>query len=581
MSHERTIHKSLDDIVEADLNKNAQKHTEYVNLLMGVEGADKATLSAMSTDKLIALADKFTGSDEHTTARDLGIAGEPSVQKTAFPTDKEILPAFADQAPIVLPVDQEALSLETASDTSQTFLARLHAGFNKAKAAAFQKAGEINSGVGADNFKARMLSRAEAYDNSGNSLKAKTAVVLGKVGLATAVVLFAKTSRLGEEGVAEAAGLFNSESPLGVAPVIDMNGEDTELTDQPIEADYLRSESHEDDRMVTEGAFDSDSKERSNKEADRHVLEKIKNNPSLAAAVLEVRESGHMDKNFSLEDVNQDTKAFSVSGENGEYSDKGQKAMETLEKSWKGGEIGSLLSDKEVREMQQKYDFINHGTDEGEYKNAIDDTTYRAGIFDYRPDLGDKIYEKELGNGRTAYFKVNEEDPSRDCLNVQTLSEKSTPNLVEVTATPQQSQGGSEPQPEDGFTSNPNTTPEDAIEVDNSVGRLPQEDKPVEDTPAETPQEETPPPTTTNTPKGEVLVDSQGPASTGGVTATGPGQPEAQQPAGGQTATEAEQQAGGSPAGSQEVAPGAEQVPKPEAPATGAQGETSSGIVSE
>lgn len=200
--------------------------------------------------------------------------------------------------------------------------------------------------------------------------------------------------------------------------------------------DYNRFEQNKRDRMSTEGAFDGT--ERNAKELDNHVLEKIKNNPSLMASVLEVRESGNKEGSFSLSDVNHDTRKYSVHGDHGEYSAKGEKAIDTLERSWDRGKQGELLSKSEVSKLMDKYEFINHGTDSGEFKNAIDNKTYSAGVFDYRPDLGDRIYAKELGNGETVYFKVNEKDPTRDCLNVQTLREKifttpGTPNTPPPT----------------------------------------------------------------------------------------------------------------------------------------------------
>lgn len=229
------------------------------------------------------------------------------------------------------------------------------------------------------------------------------------------------------------------------------------------EKDYNRSEQHVRDRMSTEGAFDGEK--RNLAELDDHVLAKIKNNPSLMAAVLEVRESGNKDASFSLDDVNTDTRKYSVHGEHGQYSGKGQDAQDTLERSWDRGNQGKLLSDSEIKELMSKYIFINHGTNEGEFKNSIDDTTYSAGVFDYRSDLGDEIYAKKLGNGETVYFKVNKKDATRDCLNVQTLILKS-----DITTTP----------------GTPGTPPPTT------------DTPPPTDTPPKTPPKETPP--TTETP---------------------------------------------------------------------------------
>jgi hypothetical protein len=220
-------------------------------------------------------------------------------------------------------------------------------------------------------------------------------------------------------------------------------------------ADYLRSEGHKNDRMSTEGLYDG--VERSNTQVDTHVLEKIKNNPSLMASVLEVQESGSKDRNFSLDEVNRDIRSYTEAGQNGEFSEKGHAAEDKLERTWSNGEQGKIMKEAEVRKLLQTHDFINHGTTEGAFENARDDKTYRAGIFDYRPDLGDQVYRKELGNGHVAFFKVNERDPSRDCLNVQTLVEKvssaETPmsSIPESTTepTPAAELGQPEPQAKD------------------------------------------------------------------------------------------------------------------------------------
>lgn len=228
-------------------------------------------------------------------------------------------------------------------------------------------------------------------------------------------------------------------------------------------ANYNRNEQNSDDRMSTEGAFDGD--DRGPKRLDDHVLAKIENNPTLMAAVLEVRESGSMDANFSLDDVNKDNASYAVGGEHGTYSEKGEKALETLKHTWDNGEQGKLLSQSEVSKLMEHYTFINHGVDAGGYENAIDNKMYGAGAFDYRPDLGDQIYAKELGNGHTVYFKVNEQDPSRDCLNVQTLAPRpeevftptpeGTPSQPSTEYTPESTGGGSpdEDSPETSTTS--------------------------------------------------------------------------------------------------------------------------------
>lgn len=84
-----------------------------------------------------------------------------------------------------------------------------------------------------------------------------------------------------------------------------------------------------------------------------------------------------------------------------------------------------------------------------------------------------------------------------------------------------------------------------------------------------------------HTPKGEVKVDHEGTANTGGVEATGPGPETQQQNAGGQTSDQANEQTGGGSQGSTQPAEGADQGPKPSTPNNGASGETSSGNVNE
>ena len=244
---------------------------------------------------------------------------------------------------------------------------------------------------------------------------------LGPTGSTGATSETGSTDAMGEVDPTEATG----EQKIDPEDKIDTEQSTSGNTDS--DGNYNRTELHTRDRMSTEGAFDGT--ERTAAELDDHVLAKIKNNPSLMSAVLEVRESGNKDANFSLADVNSDTGQFPVHGENGEYSAKGEKAVDTLERSWDRGSQGELLSKSEVSKIMDKYEFINHGTDNGDFKNAIDDRMYDAGKFDYRPDLGDEIYKKKLGNGETVYFKVNEPDPTRDCLNVQTLREKGSTTL--------------------------------------------------------------------------------------------------------------------------------------------------------
>lgn len=81
--------------------------------------------------------------------------------------------------------------------------------------------------------------------------------------------------------------------------------------------------------------------------------------------------------------------------------------------------------------------------------------------------------------------------------------------------------------------------------------------------------------------KGEVKVDHEGTADTGGVRSTGPGAEKPHQDAGAQTQDQANEQTGGGSQGSTNPAEGADQGPKPSTPNDGASGETSSGTVNE
>jgi hypothetical protein len=236
--------------------------------------------------------------------------------------------------------------------------------------------------------------------------------------------------------------------------------------------------------MSTEGLYDG--VERSNTQVDTHVLEKIKNNPSLMASVLEVQESGSKDRNFSLDEVNRDIRSYTEAGQNGEFSEKGHAAEDKLERTWSNGEQGKIMKEAEVRKLLQTHDFINHGTTEGAFENARDDKTYRAGIFDYRPDLGDQVYRKELGNGHVAFFKVNERDPSQDCLNVETLVEKVSSAETPMSSIPEST---TEPTPA-AELGQPEPQAKDRAELTSQDSKLEEPKKP-----AEQPQESTPTPT--------------------------------------------------------------------------------------
>lgn len=196
------------------------------------------------------------------------------------------------------------------------------------------------------------------------------------------------------------------------------------------DGEYHRGEDHVRDRMSTEGAYNDT--ERTAAEQDQHVLQKIINNPSLLAAATESRENGVKAKNYSLSEVNADIERFTVEGKNGEYSEAGEKAVKTVKESWENGKKLRILSENEVRSLQTKYNLVNHGTAEGQYKNAHDDMVYVAGP-NYRPDLGDQIAIKEFGNGRAMLTKVNEKDPSRDCMNLQLLQEKQAQKTVKLS----------------------------------------------------------------------------------------------------------------------------------------------------
>jgi hypothetical protein len=186
--------------------------------------------------------------------------------------------------------------------------------------------------------------------------------------------------------------------------------------------DWNQNEKNIHGRQSSEGFYDGT--ERTSAKADAHVLHKVENNPTLMAEVLEVRESGN--DNFSVTDVNHDAASYINGAQSGEYNATGVKAVHTLEHSWKNGEPGKILSDNQAQKLLESHNLINHGT----HGNKV----FAAGAFDYRPELGDKIYAKELGNGKTVFFKINDEHPSRDCLNCLTLEKK--PPVVETPATP-------------------------------------------------------------------------------------------------------------------------------------------------
>ena len=383
------------------------------------------------------------------------------------------------------------------------------------------------------------------------------ALVLGGVATVAALGLAAKLDLLrrganvtGLDG--EIFSAFSDMDDLLPFPTPEANASSpTNHSVLDTDTDYLRDESHHKDRMSTEGLFDGES--RGIEGTDTHALQKIQNNPSLLASLMEINESGTKDKNFSLSEVNQDIHDFTVSGKNGQYSAEGQSAIDTLQNIW-GEKEGKLMSESEVRELQSKYTLINHGVDEGGFKNARDDRMYSAGEFDYRPELGDKLYRKELENGHVVFMKVNEQDPTRDCLNIITLGEKAESTYI------------STPTPEN--TPNPGSETNAKLEDDRSAtGEM--TNSTIKEETTQSNEGETPGKTTQPTGsgdevkpgpkvKGEVTVDSQGPASTGGVQAEGPGPQEVQQPAGGQTAEEAKAQAGGGDRGS--ITPATEQA---------------------
>lgn len=178
-------------------------------------------------------------------------------------------------------------------------------------------------------------------------------------------------------------------------------------------------DTHPHDRQADHGLFDGT--ERNSAETDTHVLQVVENRPSLMAEVLEVHDKGN--KDFSVSDVNHNITAetHGVGASHGEYSKTGVNDVHKLELSWKA-HPGKILTNTQAHKMLEKYNLINHGTHGVEGADGTE--VFSAGKFDYRPDLGDKIYAKELGNGRTVFFKVNERDPSRDCLNCLTLVKK-------------------------------------------------------------------------------------------------------------------------------------------------------------
>lgn len=407
----------------------------------------------------------------------------------------------------------------------------------------------INSatGIAAIDFANKFKSKAEDSKEKGNKGRYALYTFIGAAGITGMAMIASKLGAFGSDEIVDQFG-GGASGPTGASSSTGETGgasyepeaDQAPDADKPVDQDanYNRYEQNKRDRMSTEGLFDGT--DRSPAELDQHVLEKIQNNPSLMAAVMEVRESGNLDKNFSLDDVNNSTSEFSVHGEHGEYSPEGQDAVEDLEESWEKGPQGRLLSDSEVSKIQEKYHLINHGTDAGEFKNAIDNKTYAAGEYDYNPKGGDRIFEKELDNGEKVLVKTNDRDPREDCSNILTKVEKGQD--IPSGGTPGEFTPGGDLDGPDG----------------PDGGTPPGPDEP-------------------NDEKEDVYVDDNG-----DVRADGPGKDETQEPAGGQNSDQANDQSGGGTGGSTLPSQGAEQVPNPSNEASqGASGETSNGNVNE
>jgi hypothetical protein len=331
------------------------------------------------------------------------------------------------------------------------------------------KLGIYNSAMKLYDFVASGTARSqERY----KGLKGETKERWGQKKYATAIALGGAAAFAGLDLNAKLAIANKVAYTTGAAldlPDVIQDFVDNVKSEIPDELSYNRTENHQKDRMSTEGLFDGET--RGMKATDTHALQKIENNPSLLASLMEINESGTKDKNFSLQEVNQDTHDFTVSGKNGQYSSEGQESVEKLRDAW-GEKPGKLMSDSEVRKLQSRYTLINHGVDEGGFESARDDKMYSAGEFDYRPDLGDKIYRKELENGHVVFMKVNEQDPTRDCLNILTLVEKSHSQPSSTISTPEDTPTNNKPGAE-GKIDEPQ--PQDEGKLGDPEGQLPPE----------------------------------------------------------------------------------------------------------
>ncbi len=274
------------------------------------------------------------------------------------------------------------------------------------------------------------------------------------------------------------------------------------------------SDDHEKNKTVSSGFEQGDSA----KEASEQLKKNLGHHPVLLAEVVYAYQNGiGVDEaRQHVDEINKMAKSFV----NGDYLNAdGRKWAEKL---------GSSIDKGSARWVTEEE--MNHAT---WYNSGIEEKGNFDKFFinDNAGFSSEKILRVRLANGKIVYFK-------EDCVNML-LKDK-----IETEST-NTFDGGST------FTDTDRTNSE------------------IEDDPKD--------PDTGKKKKGKVYVDDHGTADTGGVRSEGPGNPEAQQPAGGQTDTQAEQQAGAGTG----TADGATEAERPAGSSNGASGQTSNGTVGE
>ncbi len=271
-------------------------------------------------------------------------------------------------------------------------------------------------------------------------------------------------------------------------------------------------------------------------EAIDQLKQNFKHHPVLLAEAVYAYQNGiSVDKARShVDDINKMAKSFIVDGH---LTAEGQDWATKLGKSLDNGSAHWVTQD----EMKHSTWFNSGIEEKGQFdKFAIND---EAGFN------AKKILRITLGNGKVIYLKYNCENFLWYQDNVESQSGSSiTTERIERDST--------------------------TVDLGGRVKFNPRGwDNP------KTPEEQPP---KKHTPKGNVKVDQEGTANTGGVEATGPGPEKPHQDAGGQTSDQANEQTGGGSQGSTKPAEGADQGPKPTG-GTGqnAGGETNSGSVGE